>query len=225
MDKDSLRPVLLELGNVILPVKKAEVAAPCRKVILDRQLCRTLQMDTVAKCPLETGELSQKRTLVPKKRLERKRTRLSVLEKDIRQEVASNVTTEGETEVVHRRQNTLTDKDALRRPPTTWNSRTSDRSGLRCIPGEVLKMGGTPRKRCRDRRNGRRNVHLDEKRVRERTPGELGRTVGQCVGKQLRCRRGAEYLEKPPELATNSMIGKRVPAAMPPSASQLRCHG
>ena len=62
---------------------------PCREVTLDRRLCRTLQMDTVAKCPLERGELTQKRTLVPKKRLEPKRTRLSVLEIDIRQEVAN----------------------------------------------------------------------------------------------------------------------------------------
>ena len=59
MNKDSLRPVLLEL-NVMLPVKESRVVAPCRVVTLDRRLCRTLQMDTVAKCLLEKGELSQK---------------------------------------------------------------------------------------------------------------------------------------------------------------------
>ena len=118
-------------------------------------------MDAVAKCPLETGELSQKRALVPKKRLERNRTRLSVLEKDIRQEVASDATTESETEVVPRRQNTLTDKAALRRRlranrmsndastsgmslPQHGNSRTSDPT--ECNPGEVRGVGGAPRK-------------------------------------------------------------------------------
>ena len=44
-----------------------------------------------------------------------KRTRLSVWRKDIRQEVARDVTKESETEVVPRRQNTLTGKAALRR--------------------------------------------------------------------------------------------------------------
>ena len=192
----------------MLPVKKAEVAAPCRKVTLDRRLCRTLQMDTVAKCPLETGELSQKRTLVPKKRLERKRTRLTVLEKDIRQEVASDDTTESETEVAPRRQNTFTDKSrdtatAAGKPcvgrrgnqcdesPTTWKGRTSDPSGLRCISGEVRKMGGTPRKRCRDqRRNRRRNVHLDKSEFEKGSPASSGeRLVSASVNKNPSLRR------------------------------------
>ena len=93
-------------------------------------------------------------------------------------------------------------------------------------------MGEAPRKRCRDRRrNRRRNVY------RERKPGELGRTVEQCLGKQnpftwkTRCPRGAEYLGEPPgltaprtwtleeALATDSMIGNRMPAVMLPGAS------
>ena len=94
--------------------------------------------------------------------------------KDIRQEVACDVTTESETEVVPRRQNTLTYEAALRwrlrancmlngavESPTTWSCRTSEPTELRCIPGEVRKMGGAARKRCRDRRRNRRyKVHM-----------------------------------------------------------------
>ena len=249
MNKESLRPVLPEFENVTFPVNKSRVVAPCREVTLDRRLCRTLQVDTVAKCPLETGELLQKRTLVPKKRLERKWTRFSVWEEDIRQEVASYVTTESETEVVPRRQDTLTDRVALRRRLRA--DRTSNEaatSGMSLVENRTLpNYAASLVKFVNWVEHRERGVETDTeidaamstwmKSEFKRNPGELGRAVGQCLGKQepftrkTRYPRGAEYLGKSPglaaprtwtpeeALATNSMIGDCVPAKILPGAS------
>ena len=73
-------------------------------------------------------------------------------------------------------------------PLTTWCSRPSDSAELRCIPPEVRKLiGATGRKGLDRRRNRRRNVHMDGKRVHERESREL-RTFG---------RHGARKLPKP----------------------------
>ena len=93
-------------------------------------------------------------------------------------------------------------------PLTTWCSRPSDSAESRCIAPEVRKLVGTTGRKSRDRRrNRRRKVRLDGKRVHERESGELRRTVAQCLDgqvpivRQTWCPQIAENLEKPPGLA------------------------
>ena len=82
----------------------------------------------------------------------------------------------------------------------------------------LLKFESWLEHRERDqRRNRRRNVHLDGKRVHESEAGELRRTVAQCLDgqvpivRQTRCPQIAENLERPPGLAMGLLVKTEVP--------------
>ena len=238
VNKHSPKPVLPELASVVLPMKRTRVLAPCQDTAQSKQRCRTaddFRNNDLTGCKQALSEAdidgqARPAKLATEERLKRSRARLFVWEKNMRriqaQEAPNDATTENETETVPRRQRTLSDEAARRRRllaarmssdvaangmnlQQLGGSRTSDSAELRCLPPEIRDLDEPARCKGRDRRrNRRRNVRLDGRRVLERNSCELGGAVAQCLdGRQVslvrpaRCPQAAEHLEKPAGLA------------------------